>query len=932
MKINIANDVLFRVPSFPTNASLYDYWPQLKLSIKISSPSFYEIIKDVCPDDLPSLPFETFRTIWKYFNRSKYRATPYGSFSAIGSVKLTRIHEEGILTISNDQSTFSMNDWTTEVPQHNIDAMILVDIILQSNSSFYQVAGSIRYLRNVDGTFELSEIEKDDAINSVLNHCLKPKPISELIQLLSHSYDQLKIKDILSHLIDTQLLLTSHHRNIIGQDYFERIGMPSQPELDQYIISRRNLISGDLDQNLFRHVPALVDKLKEISVPFESQRFQNFTSNFLKKFEDKEIPIMVALDPELGIGYDDAEQGSEEDDFLRQLAEDQNAGQPDSHNLRLLKSIVGHLGLNAASIDLEKVDFSLPDHRGILPNSLSIMCTASNDTVLIDHIGGSTANALLGRFSHADIQVSESCKAIALAEQSSNPDCIFFDIGYAAEGKIDNVNRRKTIYDHQLSILTFNTGPEELSPTDILVSVQGNEVVLRSKHLNKRLIPRLASAYNYQRSDLSLFKFLCDLQNQNLQVDLNFSLKRIVSGLYYYPSVKFRNLVLSPRSWKLVLEKNFLNPRELSEHLNRRSIPNLVKVGDTDQTLVFDLKNELDLKILISVLKKQKTIYLDEILLPEHSLIRDECGNGYLGQFVLSILHNESIYKGLNGLEPIADYSIPSVFLPGSEWLYFEIFCHSIRTDAILTDFVYNFIGSYHKKIAIWFFIRYNEHGNHIRLRLRLHDPQDSYLLIAGLTKVLYRDAENGVISDVRVRTYKREMERYDPQHIEQVEVHFATDSKYVLRALQNLLPIMDKYRLCVNVAEHIATAEIFTHEEYRYLIQKLSDSFSLEHEFRSVEFKKLNQQFQLFLKSVQTPVPSTLQSAFIDFKASFVRTLSQCESTKRRKLFADLMHMHVNRLFCTNQRVHEAIIYYFLWKLSLANTSTEKRKSRLVL
>lgn len=45
---------------------------------------------------------------------------------------------------------------------------------------------------------------------------------------------------------------------------------------------------------------------------------------------------------------------------------------------------------------------------------------------------------------------------------------------------------------------------------------------------------------------------------------------------------------------------------------------------------------------------------------------------------------------------------------------------------------------------------------------------------------------------------------------------------------------------------------------------------------------------------------------------------LGQYAAEDRPRLLADLIHMHVNRRFSGAPRMHEAVIYQFLYKLSL--------------
>jgi hypothetical protein len=205
---------------------------------------------------------------------------------------------------------------------------------------------------------------------------------------------------------------------------------------------------------------------------------------------------------------------------------------------------------------LNKLSLKLNEKPRPLPNSISVVMAVHDDLIFTEQIGGATSNALTGRFTMANQAVEVYAKNIADAEQMANPDVLFFDVAYMVETNVDNVNRRKLIYGHQLSILNFDTSSAPLALNDIQISIKGTEVILRSKSLNRRLVPRMASAYNYSRSDLSVFRLLCDLQHQGLLTGLSLPLDSLFPDLDYYPRLQYQNIVLSCSKWKVKKENS----------------------------------------------------------------------------------------------------------------------------------------------------------------------------------------------------------------------------------------------------------------------------------------------------------------------------------------------------------------------------------------
>lgn len=918
MKPEIHPSLIFRTPKFSYQASLAESWDELKAAIAISSSTFYETIKDVQTEDLNQLSPKVFFTIWKYFNRAKYRSTPYGTFAGFSLLNDAIKSGNSEIVIDQKQLVHHFIDW----PYRNELQLDFLQSVgknptLFSNTSYYLTHDSIRYIACTDGIFELAEIENNEFVKEVLEACTQPIRLNDLLKKLGvEENGKHDFVELLTDLHSLQLIFNHDDPNIIGEDYFERIGIQNDNNKPQYLIAERKVLQGTLDEKLLKSLPGLVELLAKIIPANKREALDRFTTRFQQKFDQQEVPLLVALDPEMGVGYDELEQAGE-DDFVGQF----NLKKQQTKNKTSIKSVLeSHLSTEAFKNDtiyLNKLPLDFAPNENTIPNSLSVLMSVADDLICIDQIGGVTANALTGRFTMANDAVESYCKAISKREQDANPEVLFFDVAYMVETNVDNINRRKLVYDHQLSILNFDTSSNPLSIADIQISVRNNQLILRSASLNKRLVPRMASAYNYTRSDLSLFRILCDLQHQGIQTNLSFSLENLFPDLDFYPRFQYHNVILNTAKWR-VNKSDFsdslsnLSTEKCQEILKNKGVSRFFKTGNSDQTLCFDTYDKEDMYAFLQWMQKQTSIYLEEVIFPAESILKDETQQPYLGQFILNLYHNQAIYPKIGAKQNVDD-GVKRTFLPGQEWLYFEIFCHQQRADEILTGLISSYLNQFSQHIQSWFFIRYNENGNHLRFRVLLIDDIDAQKLIAALMDSLTVYVTAGMVADVQIKTYSREIERYGADLIVQVEQHFAVDSDYVLSLLNMQTDAFSKYKSCWLLINELQNAGIFDFPALLLLIKSVSDLFNKEHHLDASDFKKLNQQYQDYRLTPAFNLDD--QTDFDAFAKSFIYILQQTNGSRRAKLFTDLMHMHINRLFNKDQRSHEMVMYYFLLK-----------------
>lgn len=926
MNLKVLNTLLCRTPAFSITDNLDDKWHQLKDLIRESSPSFYQNIEDmsVAPNEV------TFRkinfSIWKYFNRARYRSTPYGKFAGF---TLLPISNDGPVSpvLAQEMVFHTFTDWKhLDNINEDISALITNPSSIQTNLSFYIVDTEVRYIRMKNDVFEMASVKSFPQLLAILHLCSEKTPKEEVCRrmILEFQMSTLTTYKLLEQMLSLQLLLTEQYPNIIGEDYFKRTKRTTVTGNNDYTIAERALKYGSFSINNLKSVPALIKFLANSLPESTNQSLLNFQSSFLKKYEERMVPLFEAMDPEIGVGYGN---------FGEYLVENQLTDIFDNSHLSklpipaVLDTEFQHFLLvcliKGQTIRLEEFDGEKEISKLPLPNTLSVMFRLWNGKPVIESIGGCTANALLGRFTIASQELEGFAHQVVQIEEQANPDILFFDIGYQAEKQFDNVNRRSKIYAHELPILTWSCDESPISFNDVLVGVRNSEVLLWSKKYQKRMVPRVPSAYNYSRSNLPVFRFLCDLQHQRLKSDISFDIRGLFPNLTHYPRVFYKDIIVSPAMWLVpagLIKTDQGNQTNLINWLRQENICFTFKAGHADQTLRFDPDVTQDMYAFWYYCRqhRQQDIFISEALIGSQDGLPDSNGKKYASQYIASYCHREPVYNSYRNLALLQDkhYNHKSIVFPGNEWLYFEIYCHPKRANDLILNYLRPYIKGAGVHIYKWFFIRYDEPKPHIRLRMRLKDPSTNYQCISRLKSVLEPYCSKGFISDIQIKTYFRETARYGIHHIELVEQLFYFDSIYILNALAKTKST-DELILCtLSFIQQLLLIFFDDPSQQTAFVKMMANAFTKELEINSEKFKKLNQRFQNLKSnySFNFPTPGSIISS--SYKKGLLQLANKVTHKERSKLLSELLHMHINRLFDSQQRVFEGTIYHYLLKV----------------
>lgn len=924
-RIKLMNTIICRTPAFSTQQNLTDCWPALKNLIKEASPDFYAVITDWNQDQLMKANEKAVFSVWKYFNRARYRSTPFANFAAISFAKTSGCNDDihKPLSIQQAMQSHAYTDWSHK-DEHLQDTKKIARLSqwFQSNTTYYVVGDRLRYIRHTGEYFELASIACFDELVKLLSQCRSKQSKPDIYEVMETEFNlkQRVVDNMLCQLIECQLLLTELMPNITGEDYFTRLKLPSKPGMP-YIIAERSVVNGQSNIRALDAIPEYLDFIKDFLPVSKNAYMDAFIQEFNRKFDQRAIPLSIALDPETGIGYGNMAQEPEES-ALNDLFDNQVNKNTDlqftyttQHRFLLNKLIKGD------TIKLETFeDADIKNHQSF-PNTLNVMFQYYNNMPVIQTAGGCTANSTLGRFTLASEEAKELARHIAHTEEAANPDVIFFDIAYQPEKRVDNVNRRSNIYRYELPILTWSCNGSALSMDDILVLVRNKQVILWSKQHKKRLILRIASAYNYTRSDLAVYRFLCDVQHQGIASNLTFNFRQLFPGLDHYPRVMYKNVIVSAAMWRFDLRfVQSINSEQdinaIKNWLQHNNINIGFKCGDTDQTLYFDPNSPEDIKAFLIYCRQNtgKELYIQEALIDETSTISDEKGQPYLPQYIANYYHGQTIYDKIAN---VPDYSsaAASIYLPGDEWLYFEIYCHPQRANDILEHYLNPIINHHKKHLQKWFFIRYTDPKPHIRLRLKMKDDTWAGPIINDIQTALKPLHEQGLIADIQLKTYHQETERYGSQKIDLVEDFFCHDSRYAQRLISRNYSTNQLYKVTLSTMNRLfalAFEDVPTRLE---LIKTIAGNFGKEFNISSNGFKTINRSYESF-RTDKTNYSLPVNDCFIQqYDHAFKTIMNACTTHEKEKMVADLVHMHINRIFYTNQRMHEAILYQYLQK-----------------
>jgi thiopeptide-type bacteriocin biosynthesis protein len=283
-------------------------------------------------------------------------------------------------------------------------------------------------------------------------------------------------------------------------------------------------------------------------------------------------------------------------------------------------------------------------------------------------------------------------------------------------------------------------------------------------------------------------------------------------------------------------------------------------------------------------------------------------------------------------------------FIPGSEWVYFKIYTGTKIADAFLKKELYGYVNELMKNDIIdkWFFIRYSDPDFHIRLRLHLKETRNFSTVFNRFYEFFFSIVNTRLVWSIRCETYQREIERYGYNSISIIEDLFFIDSEFIIRLFSQLNeenPEQHRWKLSLVLIDSFLSAFSFELLQRKELLNTMAENYKKEFGFIHHQDKKqLNNEYRNYRKEIEKIMLCENENAkivdIIKRREQFITPIAEKLAKMRKSndlhislntLLTSIIHMTMNRWFRSKNRLHELMIYDFLFRYYSSEIAKEK-------
>lgn len=688
--------------------------PLIKEAIFLASPVLCKELEKFCEDLIPSAKEKNrvSNSFLKYLSRISSRPTPFGIFS--GSCLGSFSNSESVIinSASNTRNTRLDMD-LSGILIANIENIHGIKNQLQyyANTSLYRIGKQLRYIESkyVGGklSYQLVEIENSEYLEAIISSTRDGINLCELKEMIvAMEIDEEEAESFISELIDSQILTSEMRQTVSGEESLDhilkvlkkinfaneiserlkvlkiclsRLDCSFGNSLDDYeeIVSilksfginfnekfvfqvdmSLGTTKNSLNSERLSTINEALDVLNKISPYSENSDIINFKKHFINRYEEREMPLALVLDAEVGIGYP-VNSGKRDvnplidDLYLNEIRQHTlNASSQSPIRRILFKKIIESFKTGSHCIELIDEDLKgLESDWENLPDTFSAVTQLveidGERKILLNSTFASSAGNMLGRFCHGNEEIHNYVKEIVEVEENLNHGKFIAEIVHLPEDRIGNILMRPTLRSYEIPYLSASRldNDKQIGIEDLVVSVKNDRVVIRSKKHGGQIVPRLTTAHNFTSSKLPIYRFLCDMQFEGKRRNLRFDWNGINNEFSFLPRVVYKNIILSTAKW--ILNSDMLNELSIIEFdddfmknirrwLNWHRLPDLAYLVEGDNKLLINFTNTSSLGTLLSEIKNRNSLFLEEFLFEGDAFAQESSNDKYVNEIIVS--------------------------------------------------------------------------------------------------------------------------------------------------------------------------------------------------------------------------------------------------------------------------------------------------------
>ncbi|SCU36927.1 thiopeptide-type bacteriocin biosynthesis domain protein [Staphylococcus xylosus] len=938
-------DYVFHLINFIKKHNLY-------ANIYSSSKSLYYSIIHFNKDTSDKKTKNILISLYKYLVRMTFRSTPFGMYSGVG---INTIHNKEHTKEEIIYHGYINNSALYIIINHlNSEDKILEKIKIYNNPNIYEDSNHIFLPYQVK--YNLNEYEdsgnislkKTELIRRVIELCAYETNFIQLKKTLCSEFKvpEIKVHEYLKKLIAEDFLITEFKTNLSTKNSYKSI-IKSLEKIDETnnmiykllkeldsiiykisITSNRSIILNLLiyaDKLIASKFPNFKENVINIDTKIIGRKFQ-ITNNDIKNIKDVAIlasqlnlfepsKVLEEYKNKFSEIY-----GQDEDVKLTELLNGSlGLGLPNEyntsinlHNIKKTNSILGILenwkteALLKNNKVIKLTDDKLLELKPYLQKnnintSFDMYLTKLNNSsklYLKVNSGSLHATQTYGRFLY--MFPSNIAEDTYNFNSYKPKDLCPMEIVYNHPfPKIQNVMTSQL----PNKVIDFSSHYSDIKVNDLYVFL-GEDFNFYIRDINGNLIyPNFNNLHNTTLAP-SIIRFLSDISMQYITGTYFLNFSTIEHA--YSPRIEYKNIILSPQKWNIKLDKglNFDDFILKIEHFSKiYELDEKFYLVYEDQRLYINLNSRISYYTLYTEYKKREILELEEL---EEEL--DFSQNLTLNELVFSAssIKPAPLKDAVNfPKEKIRDKK--EVILPGNDWICLNLYYNEYNFkelmafgiwDTIFTEFLEK------TEIETFFFIRYYDSSNHLRVRFRVLN--NDFVIKQKILAIINSFKDKGFIKSFTIVPYYRETYRYGGAScIQAAEKCFQVESKITSKyyadlyddfdildfAIDNILEILNYFRDSINSKID--------------LLEFIEKNKAVKDLYR----KKRNRIFQSINNNKYYMKTYRMQCWRDSEYQNYITLLKENNKLKDNALVLSIIHMFCNRLLGTDREMEHKIL-----------------------